>query len=96
MIGGAWLRTKHREFAIKLESIGADDFALVLHGQRQGDVRFADGRRAGEKDGVAENGAIGHGKKVEAASCRLSIKVKRPGRRFYFPNNTGRREPARA
>jgi hypothetical protein len=30
-------------------------------GERERDLRFADGGRAGEKDGLAEDGAVGHG-----------------------------------
>ena len=60
LIGGAWLRAEHGEFAVKLESVGAHDFAGVAFGESEGDIRFADGGRSGEEDGLAEDGAVGH------------------------------------
>jgi hypothetical protein len=53
------LRAEDGKLAVKLEGIGADDFAAVPLGEGERDVGFADGSRAGEENGVAENGAVG-------------------------------------
>ena len=55
------LRAEHGEFAVELERVGTDDFAAVRRGEGERDRRFADGGRAGEEDGVAEESAVGHG-----------------------------------
>jgi hypothetical protein len=46
-----------------LEGVGADDFAVEFFGESEGEVGFADGGRAGEEDGLAEDGAVGHGER---------------------------------
>jgi hypothetical protein len=55
------LGAKDGKIAVKLEGIGTNDFAAVFLGERERNLRFSDGGRAGEKDGLAEDGAVGHG-----------------------------------
>jgi hypothetical protein len=61
--GVARLRAEHGKFAIHLEGIGADNFAVVFFRQGERDVRLSHGRRASDQDGLAEDGAVGHGER---------------------------------
>jgi hypothetical protein len=54
------LGAKDGKLAVKLEGIGTNDFAAVFLGEGERDLRFADGGRAGEEDGVLEDVAFGH------------------------------------
>jgi hypothetical protein len=58
LVGGGRLCAEHGELAVKLEGIGTDDFAAELFREGERDIRFADGSRAGEEDGVTQNRAI--------------------------------------
>jgi hypothetical protein len=61
LFAGGGLRTEHGELAIKLKGVSADDFAGEFFGESEGEIGFTDGGRAGEEDGLAEDGAVGHG-----------------------------------
>jgi hypothetical protein len=63
LFAGGGLCAKHGELAVELEGVGADDFAVEFFGEREGEVGFADGGRAGEEDGLAEDAAVGHGER---------------------------------